>query len=81
MQDTCRACENISNQFLDLKNLQKHKKCFSALQRQLDINIVLKLLDKIHNKYITPSNLHQIQKGRSILKSARSEDFKTVLDF
>ena len=30
---------------------------------------------------ITPSNLHQIQKGRSVLKSARSEDFKTVLDF
>ena len=30
---------------------------------------------------ISPSNLHQIQKGRSVLKSARSEDFKTVLDF
>ena len=30
---------------------------------------------------ITPSNLHKIQKGRSVLKSARSEDFKTVLDF
>ena len=30
---------------------------------------------------VTPSNLHQIQKGRSVLKSARSEDFKTVLDF
>ena len=30
---------------------------------------------------ITPSNLHQIQKGRSVLKSAPSEDFKTVLDF
>ena len=27
------------------------------------------------------SNLHQIQKGRSVLKSACSEDFKTVLDF
>ena len=30
---------------------------------------------------ITPSNLHQIQKVRSVLKSARFEDFKTVLDF
>ena len=30
---------------------------------------------------VTPSKLHQIQKGRSVLKSARSEDFKTVLDF
>ena len=30
---------------------------------------------------ITRSNLQQIQKGRSVLKSARSEDFKTVLDF
>ena len=26
---------------------------------------------------ITTSNLHQIQKGRSVLKSACSEDFKT----
>ena len=30
---------------------------------------------------ISPSNLHQIQKGRSVLKSAGPEDFKTVLDF
>ena len=30
---------------------------------------------------ITTSNLHQIQKGRSVLKSARSEDFKTDLTF
>ena len=30
---------------------------------------------------ISPSNLHQIQKVRSVLKSARPEDFKTVLDF
>ena len=30
---------------------------------------------------ITPSNLHQILKGRSVLKSACSEDFKTVLNF
>ena len=29
----------------------------------------------------TTSNLHQIQKGRTVLKSAGSEDFKTVLDF
>ena len=30
---------------------------------------------------ITTSNLHQIQKGRSVLKSASSEDFKTDLTF
>ena len=30
---------------------------------------------------ITTSNLHQIQKGRSVLKFARSEDFKTDLTF
>ena len=30
---------------------------------------------------ITTSNLHQIQKVRSVLKSACSEDFKTVLTF
>ena len=30
---------------------------------------------------ITTSNLHQIQKVRSVLKSARSEDFKTDLTF
>ena len=30
---------------------------------------------------ITTSNLHQIQKGRSVLKSAGPEDFKTDLDF
>ena len=30
---------------------------------------------------ITTSNLHQIQKVRSVLKSAGSEDFKTVLTF
>ena len=30
---------------------------------------------------ISPSNLHQILKVRSVLKSADSENFKTVLDF
>ena len=30
---------------------------------------------------ITTSNLHQIEKGRSVLKSAGSEDFKTDLTF
>ena len=30
---------------------------------------------------ISPSNHHQIQKGRSVLKTACPEDFKTVLDF
>ena len=30
---------------------------------------------------ISPSNLHQIQKGRSVLKSARPEDFNTDLTF
>ena len=30
---------------------------------------------------ITTSNLHQIQKVGSVLKSARSEDFKTDLTF
>ena len=30
---------------------------------------------------ISPSNFHQIQKVKSVLKSACPEDFKTVLDF
>ena len=30
---------------------------------------------------ITTSNLHQIQKVRTVLKSARSEDFKNVPTF
>ena len=35
----------------------------------------------VFTKKITTSNLHQIQKGRSVLKSACPEDFKTDLTF
>ena len=50
--------------------------------------MVTKDIHRVHKKKyhfcilaITTSNLHQIQKGRSVLKSARSEDFKTDLTF
>ena len=46
------------------------------------------VLHRVHKKNldfcflsISPSNLYQIQKVRSVLKSAHPEDFKTVLDF
>ena len=42
--------------------------------------VEMKFHDFMFPKKAAPSNLHQIPKVRSVLKSAGSDDFKTALD-